>query len=185
MRLWVAVIVSLTMLLGCTNTNEVDRGLAVRKLFMQKNGVRFIAEITADYGDMTHSFTMRCTAGSTGDVSFEVMEPDTISGIEGTISASGGRLKFEDRILLFEPLVFGQLSPVLAPWLMVKAIQGGYIRAQSNDRDGCQLMIEDTYQGASLQTELTLSKENVPVYCEIIWSNRRILTVHITSFDKV
>lgn len=186
MRKWVAVLLLVTLLFGCSNGNEtVDHGLAVRKLFMDESGVRFVADIVADYGDMRHSFSVQCEASLTGDIKFTVIKPDTINGIEGVISASGGKLQFADKILLFEPLVFGQISPALAPWLLVKAIQGGYIRSQSIDRDSCQLLIEDTYQSADLQVILTLNEDNIPTCGEIIWSNRRILTVYITQFDKL
>ena len=186
MRRGVAIVLLATMLLSCSNSDQnVDKGFAVRRLFMQEAGVRFDADITADYGDMTHSFSVQCEAASTGEVAFTVLKPDTISGVKGNISASGGQLLFGDKVLLFEPMVFGQISPVLAPWLMVKAILGGYIQSQSANKDGYQLIIDDTYENAELQLVLTLNREGIPILGEIIWSNRRILTIHITHFDKV
>lgn len=186
MRRCVAIFLLVALLLGCSNSGDnVDKGIAVRRLFMKESGIRFCADITADYGDMTHSFSVQCDASSSGNVAFTVTKPDTIAGIKGAISALGGQLQFGDKVLLFEPMVFGQISPVLAPWLMVKAIQGGYIQSQSVDGEGCQLLIDDTYSNAQFQIVLTLDRESVPTDCEIIWSNRRILMIHITQFDIV
>jgi len=186
MRRCIALFLVIFMLCGCSKSDtNVNKGIAVRSLFMREAGVSFVADITADYGDATHEFSVKCDAAPTGDVAFTIVKPDTICGITGKITAAGGQLQFADKLLLFEPMVFGQISPVLAPWLTVKAIQGGYIRSQSQDQDGCQLMIEDTYRDVQLEVILTLNRENIPVCSEIIWSNGRILTVKITQFDKV
>ena len=89
--------------------------------------VSFDAEITADYGDKTYTFAMHCESDTKGDMTFTVTAPESIAGISGTISASGGKLTFSDTALAFDLMADDQLSPVSAPWILMKTLRSGYL----------------------------------------------------------
>ena len=63
--------------------------------------VSFDASVTADYGDSLYTFSMHCQTDTQGQVRFTVTQPETISGITGTIDGTGGKLRFDDQILTF------------------------------------------------------------------------------------
>lgn len=186
MKLIFAIFVSLAFLTGCSgNAGGVNEALALRQSISQGAGCSFSARLTADYGDRVCEFAVDCRADPTGTVDFTVVEPESIQGISGSVSEDGGKLLFDDQVLLFEPLMDGQVTPAIGPWLMIKALLSGYIRSVS-DTDGIlQITIDDSFAGESFQLILTLDKDRLPQSGEIIWKNRRILTVQVENFTKL
>jgi hypothetical protein len=152
---------------------------------LKGNGHSFLAVVTADYGDRVYSFTMDCTAYPDGTVDFTIEEPASISGICGRVSQSGGKLIFDDQVLLFDSLTSSQITPAIAPYLMVKAIQGGYIRSTANSAETVDINIDDTFRAETYQTVLVLNNEGKPVTCEIFSNHRRILSIQVINFKPV
>ena len=52
-----------------------------RETLLAAQSCSFDAEITADYGDSLNQFRMGCQADSSGTIAFEVLAPETITGI--------------------------------------------------------------------------------------------------------
>ena len=88
--------------------------MSLRQRVLKADHLQFQAEITADYGDTLSVFTLDCQASSQGDVTFQVLAPESIAGIAGTIQAGKGALTFDGTALFFPLLADGQLSPVSA-----------------------------------------------------------------------
>ena len=117
MRRWTVVLVCVLFLVGCTSGEAaLDPGLRLRQRLLDSGGCAFRTTVTADYGDYLHTFVLSCQGDSTGELRFEVVAPDTISGITGVIRGEQGKLTFDEEVLVFSPLVDGLLSPVSAPW---------------------------------------------------------------------
>lgn len=171
---------------GCGNKNtEVADGLDLRQALQKGEGYSFCASVTADYGDRIYNFVMDCKALPTGNLEFTVTQPETINGVTGEVSREGGKLIFDEQVILFEPITQGQLTPVIGPWLLVKAVQGGYIRSVSENGTAKEVVIDDTYSNETFQVILTLQKDQNPAYCQIFWNNRRILSIEIENFKKL
>lgn len=156
----------------------MDKALAMRSAIEQAQGCAFRARITADYGDQIYVFVMDCQADSRGNVTFEVTEPEVIAGITGKLSADGGSLTFDDKILAIPMLTDDQITPVAAPWILMKTLRAGFITSAGKDR----VTIDDSYADDALTLDITLDDANMPSLAEIYWKNRRILTVEIVSF---
>ena len=154
----------------------------MRNKMASSNGCSFLAEITADYGDHVQSFMMSCEADSRGNITFSVVSPETIFGVSGTIDETGGKLNFDEAMLGFPLLADGQLSPVSAPWVLVRALRSGYIGASGNDGALTRTTIHDSYAEDALQLEVWFDQNLVPVQGEIIYKGRRILTVTVSNF---
>lgn len=169
------------LLCGCDN-RELDKILSVREQLQQKDGCTFLAAITADYGDEIYSFLMNCQTDQQGNLSFAVEKPETIAGITGTISDTGGKLTFDDNALAFELLADGQISPVSAPWILIRTLRSGYIRSCGQTENGIVAIIDDSYEEEALQLEIWLDEDNLPVCGEILWAGRRILSIEIDAF---
>ena len=168
---------------GCsTHTSEIDRAMALREQLLKSNGCTFDAVITADYGDKTHTFSMRCETDATGTLSFKVTDPESISGICGSISEKGGQLSFEDTVLAFELLADGQLSPVSAPWIFLRTLRSGYLNACGKDGEGLQIVIDDSYADEALCLSVWTDENDLPIRAEIFWQERRILSVDVRAF---
>ena len=77
---------------GCQRTDSLlNEAIALRNNVLNSDGCSFQTKITADYGDRLYVFTMDCKTDRAGDLTFVVQEPETIAGITGNISGTGGR----------------------------------------------------------------------------------------------
>ena len=178
-----AVLAMVLLLTGCDNArSHIDRGLQLRADLLAADSCSFTAEITADYGDILHSFEMDCTGDSNGDLTFCVIQPDSIAGISGKITDEGGLLTFDDTALEFPLLADGQLSPVSSPWIFLKTLRSGYLTSAGADGELLRLTIDDSYEEDALHLDIWLNGENLPVRADILYDGRRILSLVIRDF---
>lgn len=171
------------LLLGCSNATEhVDRAISLRSALQNGNGCSFDAKITADYGQETYTFAMGCSFDAHGNLSFTVLEPERIAGICGTIDGGGGKLRFDDVVLAFPLLADGHANPVSAPWHFYKTMAGGMIRFAGTEGDLFHVTIYDSYEDDALQFDIWLDQSNQPIRAELLYENRRIITLVIENF---
>ena len=181
MKRLAAALLSVVLLTGCGSQKaSLDRAMELRAKMMASQGCAFDAVITADYGNQTQTFSVSCEANGQGDMTFPVKEPQTIAGITGKISGTGGALTFDDQVLAFELLAEGQVTPVSAPWILVRTLLGGDVRSCMEEDGMLRLSVVDGYQDDALQMEIWL--EEYPKFAEILWQDRRILTLEIENF---
>lgn len=184
MKRLACVVIMLLLLTGCGGNNEeLDRVMALRSELLAGSGCTFETEIIADYGDKTYRFGAECLANEQGGISFTVKEPDTIAGITGTVSAEGGKLTFDDEVLAFELLADGQVTPVSAPWLLIKTLRGGYVTSCGMDGEFLRVSIDDSYEEDALHLEIWMDDLDVPQRAEIVWQGKRILSMTIENFE--
>lgn len=170
------------VLCGCSGEDLLDRALEFRTRMLAASGCIFHAEVTADYGDKLYTFGMDCSADADGKLSFRVAEPETIQGISGSVDNSGGELTFDDTVLQFDLLADRQLSPVSAPWVLVKSLRSGYI-ASAGEEDGLlRLTLYDSYEDGALQVDVWMDEKDLPVRFEILYKGKRILSVMVKDF---
>lgn len=172
------MILCFVLLSGCSETEDMDDALALRSAVLQAKSCEFSIKITADYGDKTYAFSMDCVADKQGNVTFTVREPQTIAGITGSITSDGGNLTFDDTFLAIPMLTDDQITPVSAPWLLMRTLRGGYITASCDGR----ITINDSYADDALTLDIYLNSDHLPKQADVYWKNRRILTIEILSF---
>ena len=176
------LLLAVVLLTGCSQTpKEMERALALRSKLLQADSCAFDAEITADYGDILHVFRMNCTADAQGGVSFRVGAPESIAGITGTLSSQGGALTFEDTALYFELLADGQLSPVSAPWVLMKALRGGYLTSAGMENDQLRVSVNDSYEEDALNLDVWLDSADIPQRADICYAGKRILSLKLEN----
>lgn len=179
----VVIFLSLCFLAGCSGQNRaLERGLKLRTQLLGSSGCSFDADITADYGDKVHIFTLQCQADEKGTIHFSVQKPDSISGITGTLDGENGALTFDDTALCFPLLADNQVTPVSAPWLLLKTLVGGYITSAGSDGEYLRLSIDDSYAEDALHLDVWLDQENRPVKAEILFRERKILSLDVKNF---
>jgi hypothetical protein len=179
-----ALVIVLVILTGCTGKrDEMDRAMRLRADLLCSGGCSFTAHLTADYGDAVHEFTLYCEGWNNGDLGFRVEAPDTISSITGRFKGEEGALTFDDVALAFPLLADGQVTPVSGPWILLKTLLGGYLTACNQEEELLHLTINDSYEDDALQLEIWLNENNLPVQAEIIYAQRRILTMQIENFQ--
>lgn len=182
MKRLIVIILLLCLLCGCSeHSGNMDRAMALRGKLQQKE-VSFSVEITADYGDKRHTFSMDCRADVKGNLEFTVTQPENISGITGKISQNSGKLTFDDQILAFDILADGLISPVSGPWVLMETLRGGYLTSCSQDGEYLRVAIDDSYAEKALHLEVWLDSEDTPQGGEIYWQGRRLLSMNIKNF---
>ena len=183
MKRLVCLIILLTVLCGCrNNTDQIGSMLRFRQRLLDGSGCSFTAEITADYGEEIYQFTAQCQGDKQGNLKFSVIEPESISGITGTITDLGGTLTFDGTALAFEPIADGQLTPVTAPWILLKTLRSGYIASCVSEGNMTYLQIDDSYSERALHLDIWLNENDIPVRGEILWEGRRILSLIVRDF---
>lgn len=171
------------VLAGCSNAEaELDRAITLREQLLRMESCSFTAQITADFGETLYTFTTENKANESGGVSFSIIAPETISGITGTVSADGGELTFDGKAVAFPVLAEGEVSPASGPWLMMKALQSGYITSCGQEGELLRVTIDDTYEEDALQVDIWLNSANTPVQAEVVWKGRKILTIAVSDF---
>ena len=170
------------MLCGCKNGNEpLNKALAIRNQLLTGDGCSFTAEVHADYGEKLYIFKMDCQVDEAGKLTFKILEPTTIQGITGKVSADGGAITFDDKILAFPTIADGQITPVSAPWLIIKTLRSGYLKSCADLDDGFEMIIDDSYEEETLQLSV-VARGKMPISAEIFWQGRRVLTITIEAF---
>ena len=159
--------------------------MAFRDHLLDASECGFTAHITADYGTELDKFTMNVISDSEGNVSFEVVEPDVISGITGTVTRAGGALTFDDTILGFPMLAEGRLAPVTAPWVLIQSLRSGYISSVGREDDGWHLTVLDSYEEDALLLDVWFDDDWQPLHSEFLYKNEKILTLSIENLRFV
>ena len=179
------ILLLITLLLtGCSNeNNELDRMMEFRASLLSGMGCSFRAVVTADYQTEQYQFTMDCRGDEQGNLQFTISEPNSISGISGGISGEGGKLTFDDdQALAFETMADGQITPVTAPWLLVKTLRGGYVTSCGTEEDLLRVSIDDCYEEDALRLDVWFIDDK-PAHAEVLWENRRVLSLDVTNFE--
>lgn len=183
MKRLLAIPLILVTLTGCMGQNdELDRAMELRSQLLC-HSCTFRVEVIADYGDEMYTFDLYCEGDSKGNLGFQVMEPETISGIQGKISADAGALTFRDAVLEFPLMADGQVSPVSGPYLLLKSLLGGYVRSVGMEEDLFRVTVDDSYEEDALQLDIWLNEGNLPVRAEILHEGRRFLSMDVTDFQ--
>ena len=185
MKRILAILLVLCMLPGCASQgSELDRAMALRTKLLSKP-VSFDARITADYGDSVHMFSLSCQADTQGNVTFTVTEPQSIRDITGTVSSGTGKLTFADKAIAFDLLADGQLSPLSAPWIFLKALRSGYMTSCGKEGEYLRLAVDDSYADDALHLDIWLGDGDVPLRAEILWQGSRVLSMDVGNFTFV
>ena len=183
MKRLLAILCLVVFLTACSGKNEeLDRAMGLRAKMLAQ-AVAFDTKITADYGDLTYTFSMHCQADTQGNMTFQVTEPETIAGITGTVSKEGGKLTFDGQALAFDLMADGQISPVSAPWVLIQTLRGGYLTSCNMENDRLRVSIDDRYEDDALHLEVWLQSDDQPVCAEVYWQGRRLLTLEISNFS--
>ncbi len=184
MKRWMVVVICVVFLLGCSPGDDaMDRAVTLRSRLLEAKGCKFDATVVADYDDYRHTFVLRCSTDAQGTLAFQVLAPESIAGITGTMEREQGKLTFDREILAFSPLADGQIAPITAPWILVHTLRGGYITACGKTEQGLLLSVDDSYADDALRLEIRLDDNDLPISAEIIWQGRRILSVLIENFE--
>ncbi len=182
MGIFWTVVSLLVLLSGCHGMETADKALELRSKSLSADGCTFSVEITANYIDSLEQFTLDCQVDVGGMLTFQVVEPESIEGISGTVSGQSGALTFDDKILAFPLLASDRLSPVSGPWIVLNALRQGNLRAYVMEEELLHLTVDDRYGEDPLTVELWF-RGDVLEEAEIAWQGRRAVCLEFDGFQ--
>lgn len=162
----------------------MNRAMALRSKILS-SGAEFETQIIADFGKETYTFTVQCACDKQGNLKFTVKSPETIAGISGTMDAGGGALTFDGQALSFPLLADGQVTPVSAPWVLMRTLRSGYLTSCASEGGTLRLSIDDSYEKDALHLDIWLTENDMPRQAEVFWQGRRVLSMTVTNFRFV
>lgn len=171
----------LVFLLGCSGQDPAMTAALELRSACLAGTVRFEAEIAADYIIQIEEFDLTCAVDGEGKMTFTVTGPEDISGISGTVSGTEGTVGFDDTVLAFPLMAEGRLSPLSAPWVLVKVIRSGAIVAASMEGELLHVTIDDSYADNALTVDIWAEDGKVEA-AEIAWEGRRQVTMTVDEF---
>ncbi|MCL2562675.1 MAG: hypothetical protein FWE08_01385 [Oscillospiraceae bacterium] len=179
MRRLAALLFALMLLLSATacsgEQDPNERILELRERFLASDQ-RFAAELTADYGDRVHRFTLRFDSAAS---TLEVLAPELIAGIVIEVSESGTVLHFEGAELNTGPLTEDGLSPLAAlPMIVFQWKEGIITAAHYETFHDIRCVVMTTAISDNVQHMTWFDAETgVPIKAEILEDGFAVLTV--------
>ena len=152
-----------------------ERVLEIRERF-QTSTQRFSAELTADYGDRVHHFTLRFDSAAS---TLEVLAPEIIAGVVIEVSESGTVLSFEGAELNTGPLTEDGLSPLAALPMIVFQWKEGLITASHYETfQGIRTVVMTTDISDTVRHITWFDVETgIPIKAEILSDGFAVITV--------
>lgn len=173
----------LVFFLGCSASDPaMEAALDLRSRCLAAQEITFRAQIRADYITGIEEFALACSLDAAGTLQFQVLSPEDIAGIGGSVSGTEGTVEFDDTVLAFPLMADGRLSPVSGPWVLMQAIRSGAIIAAGQEGELLHLTIDDSYADNALTVDLWLEDGQVRE-AEIAWEGRRCLTMTVDDFS--
>ena len=160
----------------------MEAALEFRSRCLASVQVTFRADVRADYITTVEEFSLACETDREGTMAFQVLEPEEIAGIRGTVREDAGTVEFEKTVLSFPLMAQGRLSPLSGPWVVLKAIRSGCIIAAGQEGELTRITIDDSYADNALTVDLWL-EEGQLAQAEVAWEGLRCLVMTFDDFS--
>ena len=160
----------------------MTKGIAFRSRIISSGGCGFRVRITADYGQEVREFTLDCDSDGEGNVSFCVVEPDSIADITGVINGDEGTVTYDGLQLAFPLFVNDQISPVSASGLVLDCWLNEYILSAGMTDQIYRVTYEKKIQEKALLID-TYFEKDIPISAELCYNGYRIMNLMISEFS--
>ena len=160
----------------------MERAIAFRGKLISGGGCSFRAQITADYGQEVQHFTLECEADGEGRITFSVSEPSTVEGITGVMEGEEGTITYDGLQLAFPLMVYGQISPVSAPALLVSSWLKEFILSAGMDENTYRATYEKKINEKVLLID-TYFEKDIPISAELCYNGYKVVHMNITNFS--
>ena len=184
MRLRTAVPMMLLLLLcacGAANTGA-QTPIRLRTALNESGGCSFQLNLTADYGEYIRTFALACQGDVGGKTRLTVMEPELAHGITATVQGEDAQVSYEDTILAVEDFASRRISPMSAPFLLLRAWSEGYIQSTGMDGNLEQVHYLLGYGAQELEI-VTWFADSLPLRAEVSDGTGVLISCEITDFN--
>jgi hypothetical protein len=109
-----------------------------------------------------------------------VLAPEAAQGITATVQGEEATVAFQDTVLGVEDFSSRRISPLAAPYLLVRAWTQGYLAATGQDGQWQQVTYRLGYGQQQLEIE-TYFSDGVPQWAEISDGQQALITCNVTQ----
>lgn len=182
MRRVLCVVLLCVLLMACSAEGELAPAVEFRSKLVSSGGASFSAEVLADFGETVQSFCMDCQCDAVGNLTFTVTSPETLSGIMGTVTDSGGKITYDGMAMDFGLLANGNVIPAAAPTIVCACWIDAYISSTGEENGGYRVTYEKDFEEKAITVD-TWFEKNIPICAEVCYNNSRILSITIRDFS--
>lgn len=190
MRRWVCVpMITLCLLLtACGRTGE-DEAASLREHYHDMAGCSMEALVTCDQEGLEWEAKLKCEYVPGGEITVEVLEPETIAGVRAVLNDTDWSLEFEDASLNVGFLSEEAVSPATCLPRLMSALRDGWLLEENeetwNEVPCMRLCVDQsgTQSGKIISTIWLRQDDGKPLRGEIAVDGEIILTAEFTSFS--
>lgn len=183
MRRVIAAIFVCLFCVACSGEEKnISPAVQFRTDLIEAKGCSFTAEVTADFGETVHIFTMDCRTDEEDVLYLTVTAPETLSGITATVDQSGGRITYDGMAMDFGLLANGNVIPAAAPAIVISCWSKEYISSAGQEDDLYRVTYEKDFDENMLIVD-TWYEKNVPICAEICYNNKNVIKLTISNFS--
>ena len=182
-RGFAAILALMLCLSGCGGQPEsMNEALDFRAQLLNAGGCSFTAEVAAQYEQYASKFVLQCRYDTeTRQTQFEVIAPETVAGITGTVSENRQTVRFDDVALELELLADNKLAPVALPSILAQSWAESYIVSAGSDQDYEAVVYQNGYDQDELKVE-TWYQYGLPVYTDLWYQGVNEAEVTLSDF---
>ncbi len=171
-------ILCLFLLCGCADDGRAQFAQFVSIVSSAEN-ISFSADVTAQYGDKTASFSLSYAQTKDG-ASVSVVQPELLSGIKANLSGGELSLEYDGAVLDIGTLDDAELSPMSSLPLIVRSMRGGHTEISwvEGELIAARLIPSDDYV-----VTLWIGSDLTPRSAEISYKEKTIVCAEISDWS--
>ena len=172
---------------GGAGAGEADAA-SLRDAYHDMTGCTMEAAVTCSQWDRVWQAELRCEYVPDGEITVEVLSPETIAGVRAVLDGDTLTLEYEDLCLNAGTLSSQSVSPMDCLPRLMSALRDGWLLEENeetwNDVPCRRLMVDQsgTQNGKIVSTIWLRQEDGTPVRGEISVEGEIILTAEFTSF---
>ena len=172
------------LLSACSKApSQMQDALDFRSALLTAGGCGFTANVAVNYGETAAKFTLACEYDVETGAHLRVTAPDTIAGIEATVSGENAVITFDGAQLALGDLAGGELAPLSAPLIVGRCWAEGYIDAAGKEDAYLRVTYLDGYGDRELTVDTWfLAESGWPVRAEFASNGETLLKLELTNF---
>ena len=188
-RKWLCVpMMTLLLLLSACGGKGESEAADLRDRYHDMAGCTMEAAVTCSQEDRVWQAELRCEYVPDGEITVEVLSPETIAGVRAVLDGATLTLEYEDLCLNAGTLSSQSVSPMACLPRLMSALRDGWLLEENeetwNDVSCRRLMVDQsgTQNGKIVSTVWLRQEDGTPVRGEISVDGENILTAEFTSF---
>ena len=178
---YLAMLLCLLCACGGKENNPLQAPMDFRAGLLAAGGCTYTGHVTLDTGERVYDYTLQTDWSADGRMEARITAPDLLAGITARLEPGSTRLEYDGVAMDLGDTGGGPICPMNAPALVCAGWSEGYIACA--DTSPAPTVTYESGWGADTVTVNTRFEDGLPVWAELVYRNRTVLTMEITDFS--